>query len=246
MQVSDADFYPVCEKKKTGNLIRALVILLCAALLTVLGIRVFTWTQKRQETELLALTNPWNSVASAEFTPKLIDIGGGMQADKRCAAQLEKMLSDCAAAGNSPQVYAAYRSAEAQQSLYDERLQELLDKGSSPEEAEAQATQELAKPGYSEHELGLAVDIVDAACQKLDLSLVDTETCKWLMENCWSYGFILRYPEGKTDVTGFMYEPWHYRYVGVTAAEQMQQLDLTFEEYMAMFYSEQAVVVYED
>ena len=99
-----------------------------------------------------------------------------------------------------------------------------------------QAVQEagtvVAVPGTSEHQLGLAVDLVDANMQDLTSAQESTETQKWLMANSWRYGFIHRYPNGKTDITGIIYEPWHYRYVGKDAAQEIFNRDITLEEYL--------------
>ena len=90
----------------------------------------------------------------------------------------------------------------------------------------------VAVPGTSEHQLGLAVDIIDSNYGYLDDYQASMPTQKWLMEHCWEYGFILRYPEGTTEITGIIYEPWHYRYVGVEVAMEMKQLGVTLEEYL--------------
>ena len=90
----------------------------------------------------------------------------------------------------------------------------------------------VAIPGTSEHQLGLAVDLVDANMQDLTSAQESTETQKWLMANSWRYGFIHRYPNGKTDITGIIYEPWHYRYVGKDAAQEIFNRDITLEEYL--------------
>lgn len=245
MQACDAEFYPVATKKRGARAIKILAALLCTALITVLAIRVVNWTGQRQETELLVLVNPWNSIDTADFNSKLHDIGDGKQADKRCIADLEQMLADCAAAGNSPYICSAYRSRETQRQLFENKIQRLIEQGADPGSAPELAAQTVAAPGTSEHELGLAFDIVDMYYQNLDEEQADTATQKWLMENSWKYGFVLRYPEGGGAVTGVVYEPWHYRYVGLAAAEQMHELSLTLEEYVSMFYSEQAVIKFE-
>lgn len=90
-----------------------------------------------------------------------------------------------------------------------------------------------AKPGHSEHETGLASDIVKNGVSMYDFG--NTAEFKWLKENAYKYGFILRYPEGKEYLTGYMYEPWHYRYVGEKAAEYIYKNDIVFEEYYAYF-----------
>ena len=100
------------------------------------------------------------------------------------------------------------------------------------EEAKVEAAKAVAIPGTSEHQLGLAVDIVDANMQDLTDEQENTETQKWLMANSWRYGFIHRYPNGRTDITGIIYEPWHYRYVGKDAAQDIFNRDITLEEYL--------------
>ena len=87
-------------------------------------------------------------------------------------------------------------------------------------------------PGTSEHELGLAVDLVDGNNYSLDESQESTPAQKWLMENCWDYGWILRYPNDKTEVTGIIYEPWHYRYVGGEHAKAIYESGLCLEEWL--------------
>ena len=253
----DAEFFPIdgrskkggghaAVKRRSGPAIKIAVLVMCVVLLALLGFRVFSWTGRQQEAELLALVNPWNPVEFCGFKPKLTGIGGGHQADVRCAAALEQMLADCAAAGYSPVVCSAYRTGEYQQELYENKLQRVLNAGADPAKAPDIAAAEVARPGTSEHEIGLALDIVDMAYQQLDEGQEDTPTQQWLMANCRKYGFILRYPKGAEDVTGVIYEPWHYRYVGVEAAEQIYQLGITLEEYITMFYSEEAVIVFED
>ena len=89
----------------------------------------------------------------------------------------------------------------------------------------------VAIPGTSEHATGLAVDIMSTKYGELDEKQGDTEEQKWLMEHCSEYGFVLRFPQDKSDITGIVYEPWHYRYVGVDAAKEMTENGLTLEEY---------------
>ena len=90
----------------------------------------------------------------------------------------------------------------------------------------------MAIPGTSEHEIGLAVDIVDVKYQLLEENQEKTETQKWLMKNCWKYGFILRYPKDKQEITGVIYEPWHYRFVGKENAKMIMKNNLCLEEYL--------------
>ena len=90
----------------------------------------------------------------------------------------------------------------------------------------------VALPGTSEHQTGLALDIVDAGYQELDEAQENTPVQQWLMRNSWRYGFILRYPTGKSNITGIIYEPWHYRYVGRDAARAIYESGLCLEEYL--------------
>ena len=98
-------------------------------------------------------------------------------------------------------------------------------------EAEEKVAYWVARPGTSEHQAGLAVDIVDTNYQSLDEQQEETPVQLWLMEHCAEYGFILRYPSGKSDLTGVGYEPWHYRYVGEEAAREIMDQGVCLEEY---------------
>lgn len=244
MHIQDADFVPVKGKKWGGVLIRVLIGIACVALLGALGARMLGWVGDKQPDELV-LVNAWNSVDSTGYSAELTDIGGGMKADKVCAEYLKEMMDDCADAGCQPVICSAYRSRDTQQELYDNKIQRLVDEGVSEDAAPALAAATVAMPGTSEHELGLAFDIVDYNYQVLDETQKDTPTAQWLTENCWRYGFILRYPADKQDTTGITYEPWHFRYVGCAAAEQISQMGITLEEYVSMFYNEQATITYD-
>lgn len=246
MQNCDAEFYPVSGKDRKGIFTKLLAAVICLVLLVLLGIRVYGWLSQQHQMEDLALVNPWNSVDAADYTPKLRSVGDGLQLDRRCVDALKEMLADCEAAGNSPLILSAYHSRETQQQLYESRIQQLLEAGTDEETAQELAASEVGRPGESEHELGLAVDIVDGDYQNLDAAQANTATQKWLMDNSWRYGFILRYPDGSEEITGYVYEPWHYRYVGQSAAEQIYLLGITLEEYLGMFYGEEAKIIYED
>lgn len=180
---------------------------------------------------LLTLVNPWNKLPE-DWTVDLVTLSDGHKVDSRCYEALQEMMDACRAAGNSPLICAAYRTEETQQGLYDNKVQRLRDSGMSEEEAKAEAAKTVALPGTSEHQLGLALDIVDINMQELTEAQEDTATQKWLMANSWRYGFIHRYPSSETDITGIIYEPWHYRYVGKDAAQDIFNRDITLEEYL--------------
>lgn len=180
---------------------------------------------------LLTLVNPWNKLPE-DWTVDLVTLSDGHKVDSRCYEALQEMMDACRAAGNSPLICAAYRTEETQQGLYDNKVQRLRDSGMSEEEAKAEAAKTVALPGTSEHQLGLALDIVDVNMQELTEAQEDTATQKWLMANSWRYGFIHRYPSSETDITGIIYEPWHYRYVGKDAAQDIFNRGITLEEYL--------------
>ena len=147
---------------------------------------------------------------------------------------LQEMLSDCKDAGCEPVVCSAYRSQAYQTTLFQRKITRLMATGMSREQAEKEAGTVVAVPGTSEHQLGLALDIIDNSNWTLDRSQENTKTQQWLMAHSWEYGWILRYPNGKTELTGIIYEPWHYRYVGREIAAELHELDMCLEEYMQM------------
>ncbi len=181
--------------------------------------------------ELLTVVNPWNTLPE-DWTPDLVVCDSdGRKVDSRCYDALMEMMEACREAGYAPFICSAYRTQETQQSLYDNKVQRLISSGMGEAEAKTEAAKAVAIPGTSEHQLGLAVDIVDTYMQDLTEEQENTDTQKWLMANSWRYGFIHRYPNGKTDITGIIYEPWHYRYVGKAAAQDIFNRDITLEEY---------------
>lgn len=181
----------------------------------------------------LILVNPWHPVPEGySDTIVLTELINGQSVDRRCYPDLQAMMDDCRAAGYSPYICSSYRSQEKQTRLFEHNVAALIQAGYSEEDARAETARNVAKPGTSEHQLGLAVDIVDKNYQVLDETQEDTEVQKWLMENSWRYGFILRYPTNRSDITGIVYEPWHYRYVGKEAAEEIYRNGIVLEEYL--------------
>lgn len=156
----------------------------------------------------------------------------GQAFDKRAAQHLERMLSDGKKQGMSFVVCSSYRSIDKQKMLFEKQVQKQKGKGLSEEEAYKKAKTVVALPGTSEHNYGLAADIVAKSYQMLDDKQAETKEAKWLKENCANYGFILRYPLDKTEKTGIIFEPWHYRYVGEEAAKEIMQRGICLEEYL--------------
>lgn len=155
--------------------------------------------------------------------------------DKRAADDLEQMLTDAQAAGYPLYLVSAYRSPSRQASLFARKVQAFMKEGFDEAEAEKQAAQWVARPYTSEHNLGLAADIVSSDWYQTNNDLTEafarTPHFSWLQQHCADYGFVLRYPKGKESLTGVTYEPWHYRYVGKAAAKAMMDSGLALEEY---------------
>lgn len=186
-----------------------------------------------QEDWQLLLVNPWN-VLPAEYSVELKSLANGLKVDARIYDDLSAMLGACFDAGLHPVVCSAYRSHATQQRLHTNKINRLLWAGYSRENAEKEAARWVAVPGTSEHQTGMALDIVSYSYQNLTKKQEETAEQKWLMEHCWEYGFVLRYPEDKCETTGIGYEPWHYRYVGREAAAEMREKGLCLEEYLAL------------
>ncbi len=130
------------------------------------------------------------------------------------------------------EVCSSYRSVERQKELFEEDMRALVRKGYSYLDAYDEVARETMPPGYSEHSTGLAFDIVALSYQMLNAKQETTKENKWLREHCAEYGFILRYPKDKEDITGISYESWHFRYVGVEIAEYIMEQGITLEEFL--------------
>ncbi len=165
--------------------------------------------------------NPWNPVPE-DYEIKLVNIEG-YRFDSVGRDALQKMMDDCRNAGCSCVINNSYRSKATQQYLWDKSVAEFMASGMSREQANAKTGTTTAIPGHSEHQTGLAVDLNGSQ-----------GTYDWLGENCWDYGFILRYPDDKIDITGIIYEPWHFRYVGTELSLELKELGITMEEYMTL------------
>lgn len=180
----------------------------------------------------LLLVNKTHPLDSA-WKPNLIRIREyGVEVDSSIADHLREMLAAGEKKGLSFWIASAYRSTQRQRELLDEDIEALIHKGYSYSEAYEEVVRETMPVECGEHATGLAVDIVAKDYQILDEKQGRTDEILWLQQNCSRYGFILRYPEGKEDITKVSYESWHFRYVGVEAAEEIMSQGLTLEEYM--------------
>ena len=185
------------------------------------------------DNELLTLVNPWNELPE-DWQVDLVTLSNGLQIDRRCYDALQEMMDACREAGYEPLICSGYRTQETQQDLFNNKVAKLEAGGKSHDEAVQEAGTVVAVPGTSEHQLGLTVDVVDVNNQNLTEEQEKTPTQKWLMANSWRYGFIHRYPNSKSDITGIIYEPWHYRYVGKDAAQEIFNKGITLEEYLGV------------
>lgn len=194
--------------------------------------------QNKEEEEnpwYLVLVNNKNPMKDG-YVPELTELEPDYSVDSRIAKAAKQMLQDAEDAGLHILICSAYRSVERQEQVFNESLEERLDRGMDYWDAFADNRLSVAEPGTSEHALGLALDLISNQYTELDEGQEQTKEAKWLKENCHKYGFILRYPPEKTDITGIIYEPWHYRYVGVEDATKIMELGITLEEYLETYY----------
>lgn len=186
---------------------------------------------------------PWNLVLVNEshpmdsgYSPELVETES-YSVDKRIADATKEMLDAAASEGMSMVVCSSYRSVEKQTQVFNSTVVENLAGGENYWAAYGTTKQSVALPGTSEHGMGLAMDIVSSEYGELDDKQADTKEAKWLEANCYKYGFILRYPKDKTDETGIIFEPWHYRYVGKEDAKKIMQSGVTLETYLKENYN---------
>lgn len=182
---------------------------------------LYHFTPKGIQVVLVNADNPVPDYYKAD----LVTYTGWHEVAEIALEPLTKMLEDCNAAGYEYEFNSAYRSIQVQQDILTARTQEHIAIGYSEEQAYLEARKTVALPGTSEHHLGLAVDVLNA--DKAERKALD-----WLGEHCWEYGFILRYAEEKAAITGIIYEPWHFRYVGTRVSMDMKDSGLCLEEYL--------------
>ena len=186
----------------------------------------------------LILVN-WENELDEDYTvPEFTQLRNGHAVDSRIYPDLQEMMDAARAAGYDPLICSSYRPWDKQQELYIKKVRSYVSEGNSWEEALDLAAGWVARPGTSEHQTGMAVDIVDAYYQLLNEEQEDRPVQQWLMDHCAEYGFILRYPENKKELTGINYEPWHYRYVGKEAAKIIMEEGICLEEYLQKYVQE--------
>lgn len=179
---------------------------------------------------LLILVNTESPLPdSYEFNKHTLN--SGFVIDEQAYADFYRFTRACNDADLHYNIISAYRDRETQQGIIDRNVNEFMQSGLSEAEAREKTYETVQRVGCSEHETGLSLDLVDENIFSLTEDLETNPTVKWFMEHCSEYGFILRYPKEKVDVTGINYEPWHFRYVGQEAARFMSEHNLTLEEF---------------
>lgn len=174
----------------------------------------------------LIVVNRWNEIPE-DFSISLTELSNGQSVDSRIYPYLQEMFDAAREDNIYPIVREGYRTTEEQGEIFNEKVQAYINEGYSKARAEKTAKEWAAVPGTSEHQLGIAVDINADKTQS-----TNDEVYVWLAENAYRYGFILRYPQGKEQITGTNYEPWHYRYVGVENAKIIYEQQICLEEYI--------------
>lgn len=169
---------------------------------------------------------------SSDFRVDLVKINGGYLVDHRIFDPLRTMITDAAKDGVSLTICSAFRTVKAQQALIDNKAQSLTVSGLDVDLAYSVAGKYIANPGESEHHTGLAVDFLTDGVTQLNEEFTGTDAYQWLTDNAYRYGFILRYPEGKEELTHMSFEPWHYRFVGREYAAAIHESGLSLEEYL--------------
>lgn len=179
----------------------------------------------------LVLVNKQHPVPE-DYAVTLGKIKGSMKCDVRILDDLMDMMQAAKSDGIGLVVCSPYRDYNRQTVLFDRKIDYYMEEGHSYMDAYKLASMTVTVPGASEHQIGLALDIVSTTYSGLEIGFGETTAGKWLKEHCDEYGFILRYPEGKEYITGIQYEPWHFRYVGKEAAAQIMERDITLEEFI--------------
>ena len=180
----------------------------------------------------LILVNPTHKLPD-DFSVETAPVQGGYEMDVRVAETMKQMIADAQADGINLQVISVTRSMAYQVKLFNRDVEKYKARGYSDSDAYAQAAMNVAVPGTSEHQLGLAVDILSTDWNGgTSEGFAETAAYQWLITHCADYGFIERFPKGKTDITKITWEPWHYRYVGTEHAKKIMAEGICLEEYL--------------
>lgn len=222
--------YRTVKRKRKG---KKLVLCLFSIVLLLIVVKIFIGNSKIWG-QSASMEHGWNLIlvnqdyrVPRNYKVELTELSNGQSVDSRIYPSLQQMFDDMQAQGVYPTVASGYRTSKKQQSLMDEKIESFVAQGYSRSDAATEALKWVSAVGYSEHQTGLAVDINANGVNSTGKQVYD-----WLADNAWEYGFILRYPEDKTEITHTSYEPWHYRYVGTEAAKVIFEQSICLEEYI--------------
>ena len=183
------------------------------------------------ESSMPLLVNP-DHLMPDDYSPTVVSVGGNYKLESKAAAAWQDMQAAASRDGVSLWIISAYRTLERQTELYQEKVEEYKNLGYNEGDAKIEAGKWVAVPGTSEHCLGYAADLC-----LLEENFENSDQFAWLQKHCAEYGFILRYPKDKVDITKISYEPWHYRYVGSNHAQIIMSQGLCLEEYLEQYSS---------
>ena len=214
------------------------VSILTAAVIAVTSVPVFAMTA---DTGILMLVNE-NHRIDRDYKPETIGVNGtSYQMIDEAAASLERMLKDMKKElGAAPMIVSTYRSYEHQERVFGRDVTMFKGQGMTEEEAIEKAKLYIALPGASEHQTALAVDLSNDGT--LEENFIDSEAGLWIKENCHKYGYVVRYPKEKVEITKINYEPWHLRYLGQPYSDLMFQNDWCLEEFIENMKTEGSMV----
>lgn len=223
------------HRRHSRRILPILLSVLLLAALVLAGAYLFLPELGQSSVPYATMEHGWNLILvnqqhqiPKDWNPELTELSNGQKVDSRIYPDLQQMFDDMRAQDVYPVVASGYRTAEKQKELMDEKVEEFESQGYVGRLARNEAKKWVNTVGCSEHQTGLAVDINADGVYS-----TGEDVYNWLAENAWQYGFILRYPQGKTQLTGTDYEPWHYRYVGKEAAAAIHQEGICLEEYIA-------------
>lgn len=217
------------KKKSKGKKILLLVIIVCAIIFLYkkeyIEINTYVAEENSLDAEKIILVNKDNKIPD-DYKANLVEYEGHF-IDSSIASSLDKMVKSAKREGINLKINTAYRDTNEQQEIYERRVNLYVKKGNTKEQAIVKTNLEVQKPGYSEHETGLALDFSNPNKPE-----ENADMWKWLESNSYKYGFILRYPKDKTNITKVSNEEWHYRYVGKDIAKEMKMTGKCLEEYV--------------
>lgn len=189
-----------------------------------------SWEEKEQPWNLILVND--SHTLPYDFQPKLVETEDGAWVDERIVEALEGMIHAAAGEGIGIRIGTGYLDLEGHQSVFQARISDLTAAGWSYKDAYYKTRMEMGLTGKSEAHTGLSAGLLGNGCNTVYDVKPDMKFVRWLEENCYKYGFILRYPEGKEEITGIEYEPYFYRYVGQEAAVEIMGKKITLEEYL--------------